>query len=1412
MANRFRAAIKGTSQEILSAGKVNVPQEENHVVESTVDVKEVQHKEVEQAVVEQKEQVAGPVEQKVEYIDTTNISFEQVSDFLKQKVNNKIFELRMSKIKDILNALIDYKNSHKPVMFCDAKENLPFWIAAVKMSLPKKVASTLVFRSYESDKSSDFDNCLIFIDAEEERMNPKNHSEDDPMVVVFNFAKGTSPRVIFNSKYSELAQVGYMLNDQSFYMFQNFVDEFNYAKLGPDIDSCLELFYLINNGIEYMDYNSIESAMNFIDKYAIKETYKMLLQKMNVVVTRVGFDIESRTAFILASTMINMAGKLGEDVFYNMVCKFFYSYLQSLLAKTDESKITVVYKFFNDIKNLEFNDAGKFAAYSLGEENVRKLSSYVSDYDSKYAKFYLSIVLDIIKSSSIQLVDNHLFEDFVGNCADRLVKNNVDLRTIISGFTGNLNYMSSLIALYYSKALDNEAMRKDAVKFYLEKLEENGDKANEIRNIIFNSPKGKDLIFDEFAVKLNSCDKKDEFFWSYSVQVFDNIKGFKEKYFSEVIHSYLNLIKETPIYMEECLKIINMAAKNQVELSNDMLTSIIEDYENQIPLSVTDKETKAVMVNLSNIKKTRNIITVNNISALTEFGMKLETVTSYKELLSLLTGNIPDLMKVSENKYREFLEWTIGLLLVNKDSRITDILSYYKKVTEMKESGSERYVEYALSVDKIKAISAELDSMKPKQIQFLMIIIMEYLIRKDNHWTPKGEYEKFLNSCVNSLSSQSKELYTVLDCIADAKEYFANILIRYYSNLGNNSSEAVKFLLERGKKYGEEWLNGVRLFVSAAEGGFDLLLDEFKALFDSSKDKTEFFWQYSSTVFDRLPKYKTGHFSDAFEYYLKFIEGTERYTEECMNILELVADEKVKINPTVLGPIIKEYEATIPLMFPAPETISVIEEIEEIKERNKVVVTPNLGEIIRLGISVQSAEDAEVLLQLLKTTRVRLNEVTTTRYTEYLNWCLPHIFSKINILENANVIKRVFYVESNKDIFNRIYNELLMNLIRTGKLVANKNDLIVLLKEMNLDVAELSSIVISYYGKQKEKGDTKDSVGLFIDLIDSKGPEKALELRKYISTLQYGNEILFEEYLSNLSIASNPQRFFWNHVKNVVNEIPAYKEAYFVEAIEKYLDSIEGTQDYPKACYELLTIIKENGATLGTQLEARVLSGCEMMLSLSKSYESQEDLIREMEDIKARRNIKTSPDMVALVKFATEFEKVKDLDEMHKLLNSTNLYLENMDISKYEELLDHFLPTAALSVNSWTLHAVIKKVFCIEKRKALFFTKYVAILADNIEQEKVLGAKVFAEFIIYFFNSREQHGEDLYVQVKTTLINILYRLNTTTLKDINNSLKAEISGMRNKEIIIKDWDQMYTKVTPSGKQEGGIFGRLFDRR
>lgn len=1407
MANRFRAAIKGTSQEILSAGKVDVPLQEPIVSEPKMDVHKTEEKEVQRV-----EHADSFVSNAVEYPVYGDISFEKVSEFLKQKVNHKIFELRMSKIKDILNALIDYKRSHKPIMLCDFTDNIPYWVAAIKMSLPKKVASTLVFRNYKNENSPDITNCLVFIDSTEERLNPNYYSEDDPNVVAFNFAKGSNTRVAYNSRYSELAQVGYMLNDQSFYVFENFVDEFNYTKLGPDIDSCLELFYLLNNGIEYMEYDSINKAMTFIDNYAYKDTYKMLLQKMNVVVSRVGANLEEKTALILIKTMMDMSSKLGEEVLYNMVCKFFYGYLQSLLSKTGESNIEAVYKFFNNIKNIQSNDIKQFAKYTIDEENIRRLSRYVLENDVKYAQFYLGIVLSVIQESNIDVADVSSFEEFISNCAEQLIKNSVSLKSAIGGFNGKLTYVASLIGLYYSKAENNPDMRQQAVLFCMEKLKENTEKAKELRNLIYNTPKGTELILEEFAINLKEAHDKDQFFWTYLVQVLDGIAGFRQNHFSEAIAYYLDLIKDEPIFKEECLKIIIMASKNQIEIDNKALTKIIEEYENQIPLKVQDKATKDAMITLSAIKRRRNIVTANNIVDLTEFGIKLENAGTYKAVIELLTNGVPDLTNVSDAKYKEFLQWTIDLLLTNSHSRITDILGYYKSVCQMKEQGSEMYVEYALSTDRVIQLKEYLSKMNTKQVQFYMSIILEHLINNRSRWDNQGLYEGFINNCVDYLSEHSKELYTVMELITPAKEFFAHVLVRYYMNLKNNSSEAVKFFMNKSKANGEEWTDEVRLYIGEAENGLELLLDEFKILFDKVEEKTEFFWSYSRMVFNRIPKFKNEYFSNAFEYYMNTIEGTDRYIEECMNILELVADEKVKLNPNLLSSIVKEYEATIPLTFPAQQTLAIIDEIEAIKRKNNIDVKPSVGDVLRLGILIQSTDLEHGLIGALHDTDVRLDGSTPERYTEYLNWCLPNLFSKLNVLENAALVKKVFYVEEYKETFSKIYNDLLMQQIRSGVLNASKFELLGLLKEMNLETSELSTIMVSYYGRQKEQGDVRDSVGLFVDIIDSKSIEQANDIRASLSTLPNGNELLFEEYISNLNVASNVQKFFWRYVKNVFNEIPSYKEEYFVLAISKYLDCIEGTQDYSKACYELLGIVKESEEDLGSDLETRILIGCEMMLSLSKSYDSQFELINELERVKTSRRIKTSPDMVALVKFATEFEKVKGSDQMHKLLNKANLDLDDMDIIKYEEFLDYFLPRIALAVNSWTIHAVIKKVFCVERRKALFFTKYVSILADNIEMDKILGTKIFAEFIVYFFNSREQHGEDLYVQVKTSLISILYRLNANILKDINNSLKAEISGMRNKEMIIKDWDQMYLKVAPAAKTDTGFFGRFFDRR
>ena len=170
----------------------------------------------------------------------------------------------------------------------------------------------------------------------------------------------------------------------------------------------------------------------------------------------------------------------------------------------------------------------------------------------------------------------------------------------------------------------------------------------------------------------------------------------------------------------------------------------------------------------------------------------------------------------------------------------------------MKEQGSEMYVEYALSTDRVIQLKEYLSKMNTKQVQFYMSIILEHLINNRSRWDNQGLYEGFINNCVDYLSEHSKELYTVMELITPAKEFFAHVLVRYYMNLKNNSSEAVKFFMNKSKANGEEWTDEVRLYIGEAENGLELLLDEFKILFDKVEEKTEFFWSYSRMVFNRI--------------------------------------------------------------------------------------------------------------------------------------------------------------------------------------------------------------------------------------------------------------------------------------------------------------------------------------------------------------------------------------------------------------------------------------------------------------------------------------------------------------------------------------------------------------------------------
>lgn len=1481
MANRFRTAIKGTSEEILKSGKQKETDESSKHVNrfaSTIEEKSFNAKDIEENLDKnQDKEIQLENQNELESIsykeeeekpdhenDNTNFnkqnyfgglrkilqtkneenikikedkSYQEVFNFLQDKINSSSQEVRFNKLKGICNALLEYKESGKPILLCDLKENIVFWIEAVKMSIPLKVADTMVFRTYPNTNNMNYANCSIYINEKEENSVRRSHSEYDPSLCVFNIVKGTGSKIKLNSDFSEFVLECYKKSETELASFRNFADKFDYYVIDNEIENCSKLFRIVNNGLDDIDYIGLQQAIDFADKYGSVETKRELLEKLyasNISDKKLVFQVFK---FIFSLPVDE------NKVFYHKAYSFLFKCIQNLLSSNDTDKVIEINSSYNEIVNL-IADKGDFADFVLGSDNIVRLTSYISDNEPKYAKFYLSIINSLIEKKNISWLDNEIFTGFIDKCLDVLLGDNGEIESIINSVCKTTEQMVNYILLYYNKIGQVSYNENDAIKLYIKKVNENhGKEEGTIRNLLFKNENGSSIIIDEFKIYLEKQENKKDFFWDYSIKVFERITGFKKKYFSEVVKIYLQAIINEPYYRDECYKIITLAVKEPELFNNEMVGILIDEYVNQLPFAKPDQLTERILSILSKIRIERNITSNTNIEELINFGIKLENANSLDNLRKLIINSMPDLEDVSLKRQEQFFNWCFNILSNNDNATVEEMLILHSKIKKLDEENSSSSTEFPAKTgrinnlmqelknriakldegnnassaefeaneQKINSLILELKNMKVKEVQYYLITTLDFLASAKHSWNDNGQYENLIKACVQRFHNHKDEFEYILNYACSSDIYFSNLLI-LYSNIGEeDESNAIQYFRIKSKEIGEKWANNICVKIGKNLGDSKFLIEEFKSRFKEQTKKTTFFWNYTEEVFNNSPTYMEKCFSDVLEYYLSQIENEDVYSDECFKILEIAADGIVKLKSDVMTRIIKEYEKAIPLNFPGDDIEDIILEVENIKKASEVVTNPDIIGIMTFGIKIKNEEEPEKISEILKKASFDFGRMDKERYNEFIIWCLPMICNKINVIENDVLIKKIFYADAYKEEFLEIYNKIINEQLNIKNVPKSKNELKNILSRLNESSSVVANIIVEFYNQCESENDIEDAVELFTDVISKNEHNQEMAIRKDIYSINGGDRLFYAEFSCNLSKANDKTLFFEQYSKNIFCQMKDYMKKYFDKAVKEYIKEIKKLPSYADECYKLLNLIIKSNLEVDSLVLTMLISEYEQKISMEDiNSDVVKSTVKNMEAIKERYNLTTEPDITKLLDFEIKLLNLSDEDKIRNLISKSSFNLNKISLNMYERCLDMCLPKCIDSVNLWTVHAAIKKLLYSENLKNVFFNKYIEVMNQEISLDEMYRFNILAQFIIYFFNNGEYYDDSLRNDIIKNISNVLINHPGINVKSVENVIVAETSGMKNKEIIVDGWNAVSTKYL-SSKPEKGLFGKLFKK-
>lgn len=1393
MSNRFRTIIKGTSSELISAGKQGMDSKQLNIeaYEQINPENEVK--------LEDEGELERDIEEKVSQDMTmpdNSADMQEVSDFLKQRVNSNVFEIRVNKFKDIINAMISCDNKHTAII--DSRGNIENWVKSIKLVLPLQIVEQLSFGIYDMENPGV--QKLVVIGENEKNIDGSNLSSEE--LITFNCITGTWERIEFSSKFSEFMQIGLFLQDQSLNTFKMFARDFSNKKLDRNIDSCLELFNILNNGLGNYDSQVIEKALNFANEHASTETLTRLYKLLEKNICNTSLTTGDGIVLNNFKYVFKVAEKIYSNINFESLYDFIFKYTKYCLQDTDADCVDGVINFYNNIKNLGRAVCFNFEEYVIQNNNTNSAFKAFMDNNPNFAKFYFMIILVILREKNELWKSKPEYGKFVYEYMHKSISSVDELRTLVDSINDNPELVINLITLYYSSVQGNPEQTEAAINIYIDKLDTKwvGQDKN-IRSLIIKTYNNTGFIFEEFKLRLNRAKEKDVFFWNYTTDVFESFPSYKEEYFSEALSYYHDIIINLPELKKEYPRIFNMVDKGQIKVNNDVLAHIIEDYEKDLSFDSIDQVAQLILKVIGRIKKTKVIKTTNDISTFFEFGTNLQKAVTNGEIKRLL-NDLPNPATVSEDKFDEFVLWCLEILFNSSVAKSGDIYGFYNGLFAGK--STEKFVNCL-----INSKGGKIEGGNLAKVQFYLVVTIEYLASIEHEWDKTGSYESFIYSCMDIMMENASETEKLFDRIIKEEHYLVNVLLKYFSKFNTEKNNAVEYFVGKVKLNGEDWARRIRVLLWNYEGQGDFLFGEYMIGLNDAAEKSVYFWNYYKEVFRFMPEYCKKYFSNAAQHYLEAIKRQPNYEDECINISKLAINGEVVLIGDIISEVIKVYEQRLPLTTLTEETRVLIEGVAKIKAEYGIVTKPDITEMVRFVLSLDNMASQEEIRHILQTIKLKIDDLDINRYVEYLNWCFEVISQKINFVECADELNDVLCIEKYKNNYRAIYNGMIYKQISNGVLTITKLQIKRILIGLDGDVKATIDTLLMYFSQCIKDDNVKDSIEMLINTLGKYNYSDYSQAIKYLNTSPGGNEMLFEEFKYKLYNAPNKPEFFWSYCAKVVNEFKKDRGAYYGMIVEEYLASMKDTPEYAKECYRVIRLIAEDQAQVNHELIVNIVKACESLIEVGRPDREHQMIINNITRIKEEEKVVTVPDITALLNFCIKVEAASDPREIRLLLDNAKISFEEITLSNYESFLDWCLPKVIGSANSWNTHTAIKKLLCDDKREGLFFIKYFGILDTIVEANKVDGMNVFTRFLISFFNDRNVQKEEIIIQVRANASNLLIRQTETALKEMDSVLKTETSQLENRNIVLKEWDQLYGRALPYAKKDKNILGKIF---
>jgi hypothetical protein len=566
-----------------------------------------------------------------------NINFETVAAFLKQDKRGAI-------LPKILTAIIDYEQSHRRLILCDHQENIPYWIAALQMAFPIRLAHTFTTYSYDPEKS----NLLICSTPPHGTRFAFSDRQRDFEFYIFDFIGEKTSQLQSHYEFNQLVKVSYSFSKDSLTAFHQFLDLFDYHKINPEIENAYYLFRISSSSIEELDNDKIIAALDFANTYAPANVLAQLSEGIDHILDAIADQVDIKTAEFMTRFLFKVARKTKSNQHFDTAYYFFFNALDSLI-------IDGALKLNETLISLDKAAHRKeFVERSIEPKRLHKITKNFLKTPKSAEIYFRMTVNNLIVAGYTweQCTTNAKFNEFIKTCFDSLFQSKEQLCEALTAVaTQNYEFFAQLVTVALTQAPEDSSVEM-ILECFTSAIPEKKTLPSRTRLLEL----GQELfVYKEFLQLLEEAKDKPQFFWDYHKTIFSKWRNFSNHYFSLAVKAYIKILPSSQI-TTECAKLLS----NESLISEDgtmtlVIQKIEENFSFSPPSPKKQKKLRLFLSDLLALKEKRNIESFPDITRLALFAMDIESQ-------SLSQFDMPSLEGLNVDRYGEYLDWILPKL------------------------------------------------------------------------------------------------------------------------------------------------------------------------------------------------------------------------------------------------------------------------------------------------------------------------------------------------------------------------------------------------------------------------------------------------------------------------------------------------------------------------------------------------------------------------------------------------------------------------------------------------------------------------------------------------------------------------------------------------------------------------------